>query len=137
MRIRIGTPRMAEELVLDEVLGERTAVDGDERKAPSAAKEMNRAGAEFLAGAGFARDQDGRLAACQPGNLPHRIGERRVTTDELGEAKFGQKSLPHGASVPRSAGEQALQSVAQLARPNRRDDEIVDRLCRRLQELLL
>ena len=55
---------MAEENALDEVLGDRAAVDGDERPAGALALALDGARDQFLADAGFAFDQDGDVGGC-------------------------------------------------------------------------
>ena len=52
---------MAEEFGLQEIFRERAAVDGHERRELPAAVEMQRPRDEFLAGAAFAKDQDGAV----------------------------------------------------------------------------
>ena len=51
---------VAEEFAFEQVFGDRRAVDGDERLVHAGAVLENGAGDEFLAGAAFAGDQDGR-----------------------------------------------------------------------------
>ena len=52
---------MAEQLAFDERLGQGAAVDRDERLVGPRALVVNGAGDQFLAGAGFAEDQHGRV----------------------------------------------------------------------------
>jgi hypothetical protein len=53
-RIGEGTPAMAEQLVLDQSIGYRAAVDGDERILCARAEVVDGARRKFLAGAGLA-----------------------------------------------------------------------------------
>jgi hypothetical protein len=86
---REGALAIAEELALHQVLGDRAAVDGDERLLAARAVEMDHARGELLAAAGLAVDENGRLAlgkaVDQPAHLLHRgriaqelIGARRL-----------------------------------------------------------
>ena len=54
-------PAVAEELGLEQLLGDRGAVDGDERLLPPRAREVERPGEELLADARLAVDQHGRV----------------------------------------------------------------------------
>src|SRR5271157_2977530 len=56
-----GPLAMAEELALDQVLGQRAAVDGDERAAGAVALLVEAARDQFLAGPGLAQDHNGGL----------------------------------------------------------------------------
>jgi hypothetical protein len=57
-----GAPLIAEQLALDQGFGKRAAIDGDEIGRTAPAQRMHVARHEFLAGAGLADDQGGRLA---------------------------------------------------------------------------
>ena len=70
---------MAEQLALDQVFGEGAAVDGDERAIGAFALEEDVAGGEFLAGAGLAEDQGGRIGRGDGLDEPlHRLHRRRI-----------------------------------------------------------
>src|SRR4030095_16014528 len=59
---------VAEELALDQVDGDGSAVHGDERTAAAPAVSVDGLGHDFLARAGFPRDQDAGVAAGYPLN---------------------------------------------------------------------
>src|SRR6185437_17060324 len=59
-RAREGAALVAEQLGFDELLGQRRAVDGDERLVGARPVEMQRACDQLLAGAGLAEDQHRR-----------------------------------------------------------------------------
>ena len=78
---------VAEELALEHALGERLAVDGDERPADALAPVVEHARDELLAGAALALDQHGRAArrdaaheveqlAAPRARGDHRVGRR-------------------------------------------------------------
>src|SRR5438477_5634471 len=72
IRRRAGkrTLDMAEELAFEELAWNCSAVDGNKRLAAAAAIPMERASDEFLAGPGFAEDEDGCVAV---GHEPDRL----------------------------------------------------------------
>ena len=77
-RSGVGPAHVSEELALEQVLRQRRAVDLHEGTGRPSAGLVHRTGHEFLAGAAFAPDQDGRLAAGHAGDqvveLPHLLG---------------------------------------------------------------
>src|SRR5512138_1799164 len=56
---------MAEQLTLEQVVGDRRTVHFYERLGRSRAFVVNRAGEELLAGSSFTADQDGHVAMCR------------------------------------------------------------------------
>ena len=58
---------VAEQFAFQQLLGNRGAVDGEERLLAAVAVMINRAGDEFLAGAAFAGDERGGVGARRPG----------------------------------------------------------------------
>jgi len=60
---------VAEQLGFDQLVGNRTAVDGDKRRVLTRAVIVNRAGNQFLARAGFADDEGGRIGRRNPFDL--------------------------------------------------------------------
>ncbi len=72
-----GAGFMAEQLAGDEIGGEGGAVDGDHEPIAARADLMDGAGDEFLAGAGFAVDQDGAVLSSDLRDGPaHRLHGR-------------------------------------------------------------
>ena len=60
-RVGEGPPAVPEELGLEEILGDRAAVDGDEGQRRAAGASVDGARDELLAGAALSRDEDRRL----------------------------------------------------------------------------
>ncbi len=89
-----GPLAVTEELGLHQVLGNGAAVDRDERAWPRAARFVDQARRELLAGAGFAGDRHRRHAARQPQDLrahvTHRLGfaEQRRARGSTGAAAW-------------------------------------------------
>jgi hypothetical protein len=75
---------VAEQDAFDEVLGDRTAVDGDERPTGALALALNGAGDELFADPGFALDEDGMLeeAARRPSDNTRCIVSPRAIRSE-------------------------------------------------------
>jgi hypothetical protein len=69
---------MPEEFALDQILGQRAAVDRHERSFAAQTLFVNRAGDQLLAGAGLTEDEDRRFrrgdAFDQGSHLLHRAG---------------------------------------------------------------
>src|SRR4030095_640022 len=92
-RIGVGAGRMAEQLVLDQVIGKRAAVDGDERHRSTTAQMVDGAGDKLLARAARAWQQRGRVAWCESRNLAKHREKMQILTDELTQSLFRMKPL--------------------------------------------
>ena len=77
-----GAPLVPEHLRLDQVLGDRGAIDADERMRGPGALAVNRRGAELLAGTRFARDQHARLGGRNAGDACPHVGQRLARSDQ-------------------------------------------------------
>jgi hypothetical protein len=77
--------RVAEQLVFQERVGERAAVDRDERERRAPAEVVDRVGDQLLAGAGLARDQHGGVAGGGGRQDGDRVPERSGAADQLAE----------------------------------------------------
>src|SRR6185503_5918845 len=80
---------VAEQLALEQRLGERAAVDLDERAVRALAQPVDRARDQLLAGAALARDEHGRVARR---DLLDRLAydcHLVAAADELGELRVG------------------------------------------------
>ncbi len=85
---------MAEELALEEGVGDRGAVDLHEGFAGALAPGVDRAGHELLAGAVLARDEDARVARCGLLDEGAYVGEGgRAADDGLGLEGGGRCAL--------------------------------------------
>ncbi len=69
VRVREAAAHMAEELRLEQRVRHAGAVDGEERLAGARAVKMNEPGDDFLADAGFARDEHFGVASCRRLNI--------------------------------------------------------------------
>ena len=112
---------MAEQLAVDDVGGDRLAVDGDQRAAGAQAGGVDRAGEGFLAGAGLADDQDRQAVARRLGGDRERGAEIGRGADQLLERQVGRELLGQRAPARRRRGggrrgRRALRAAAR-ARP--------------------
>ncbi len=73
---------MAEELALEQFARDRRAVDADQRAVAAAARLVDGARDQFLAGAGFARDHHGRAGRRDQLDLPQRGLDRLALADD-------------------------------------------------------
>ncbi|MCY1297384.1 hypothetical protein D9M70_468210 [compost metagenome] len=126
---------MAEQLVLEQALGDRRAVEGDEGLRGARAEVVQAAGDQFLAAAGLAADQhvDRRLRQLQhlAAQLLHAGGEaEQARVDAL--AQVG--GLAQAAVLQHQAAlvEGALQALQQGLRAERLFQEVVGALAHRL-----
>ena len=72
---------MAEQLALEQVLGDRRAVDGDERPLPRGDTLVQRPRHQLLARAALAEQQHGRVAGGGALQRTQRLLERRVLAE--------------------------------------------------------
>ena len=101
---REGAFLMAEQLAVDDVGGDRLAIDGDQRAAGAQAGGVDRAGEGFLAGAGLADDQDRQAVARGLGGDRQRGAEIGRGADQLLERQFRRDLLGDGAQARRRPG---------------------------------
>ena len=79
---------MAEQFGFDEVARDRRHVDGDERTVAALAVVMERAGDQFLAGAGLAGDHHREVGLHQPRQHPVDFLHRRRAADQRDRIEF-------------------------------------------------
>ena len=84
-RIRERASLVPEELVFEQRVGQRSAVDGHEGFARAIAQVMNRARDELLAGAGFAGDENRGVALCGGSEGSDRVPESWRLADKLAQ----------------------------------------------------
>jgi len=84
-----GAAFVPEEFGFDERFGKGGAVDGDEGLRGSVRDGVNRAGDKFLAGAGFAMNEHGRIGATDAGDLSADLAQRGGGADHLAPAELG------------------------------------------------
>src|SRR5690348_7608112 len=82
-RARKRTAHVSEQFILYQFRGDRTAVDGHERTPGARAAVVNRARVQLLPRAGFADDQDIRLARRDERDLLRLLQKDRTLPDEL------------------------------------------------------
>ena len=78
-----GARLVAEELAVEQGFGHAAAVDGNEIAVPARAQIVQAAGDQFLAGTGFAVDQDVGSAAGQAGQAVAQLLHTRRAADQL------------------------------------------------------
>src|SRR6202008_933278 len=79
-----GALLVAEELALEQRVGQRGAVDGDERLAPARGEVVDGLGDELLAGAALALDEHGARDRGHLLDLDQHFLDRRALTDYAG-----------------------------------------------------
>ena len=84
LRAGEGAALVAEELALEEVLGDRGGVDRDERLCRPRAVPVQRQGDELLPGSGFAGDEHGRVRLRKPPDGAKYLLHRRRLPEDLG-----------------------------------------------------
>jgi hypothetical protein len=117
---------MAEELALHQGLGQRRAVDRDERPAAAGAALVQSAGDELFAGAALAEDQHREIGVGDATDTREELDHDRTLADDAGERRRG---LPLGAQQPHlllqlPVLERALQHPAQNFEVDRLGDEV-------------
>ena len=84
---------MTEQFAVDDVCGNRLAVERQERGFGAQARRMDRARHRFLAGAGFADDQDWEPAPGRFCSNGQRCAEFGGGADQLLERQLGRELL--------------------------------------------
>ncbi len=75
MRIGKGAALVPEQLVFEQRVGQRRAIDGDERESAPGTEVVKRTGRELLAGSGFTRNEDRGLGFGKPAELVPYLNE--------------------------------------------------------------
>ena len=109
----------AEELALEERLGERCAIEGYEVRVAPGREPVERAGEELLSRAALPREQDVRTRRC---DLPDEVEDVHD-----GEAPADEVLLPRGRFEPAPQGPVLLEEAAVRKGPARRQEELVGR----------
>ena len=91
-----GAALVAEELALQQVLGQRRAVDRDQRAAAGDVAEVDRLGHQLLARAGLAGDQDGARRRADPGDPLEDLAHARALAQQV---MVGGLSLEPAAKI--------------------------------------
>src|SRR5579871_6167762 len=80
-----GSFFVAKQLTLKQASGNRGTVDLDEWFVFTGAHPVNGAGDQFLAGPGFAKDQNGGIAGGDAGDLIKNVLQGNAVSDDFGE----------------------------------------------------
>src|SRR5690606_39557640 len=80
-----GPAHVAEQLALDQALGQRSAVERDHRTATASAELVDRPRAQLLARAGLALEQDRDLAVGCALEDREQLAHRQALADQLAE----------------------------------------------------
>src|SRR4051812_45829816 len=94
---------MSEELAFEEILGDRRAVDGDERARP-AAPHVDRPREEPLAGPRFSGDEDRRAGLRTPSGGAPRLAHRGPPADDVVLVELLAKRAPERRGLPPQTG---------------------------------
>ena len=97
-----GAALVAEELALDEPLGECPAVDPDERAGRAIRVAMKRGRDQLLAGAALAQDQDRRVGRGGQTDRLEDLAHRGALADQLGLGRRRRRRTSRRRSPPRS-----------------------------------
>ncbi len=125
-----GALLVAEQDQLDQRLGQRATIDGDERLASPFGAALDRARHQLLADAGFAFDEDGNVRLRGALGEPHRARHQFGAADNVAKAEFA-RCPARGAPqlvLERVDPERVLDRHLEPLRADRLDDEI-DRAC--------
>ena len=124
-RAREGAAFVAEELALEERVGDRGAVDRDEGAAAAGRQLVDRAGEELLAGPALTLEQHGGVGRGHPLRLGlHRADRRRLPDDRRHRARpavLEQERL----ALPRAPLDRARDEKAEKVRLDRLGDEVL------------
>src|SRR5262245_44153749 len=118
MCVGVRTPRVAEQLVFEQVVRYRPAIDRDEGKAASRPQMVDGLRAQLLPRAGLAGNQHRHPASRDPWDLLEDLDELRISPDELHQTHLSDEPLAHGVEVPARRTEQTVEAVAQLVGPD-------------------
>jgi len=92
--------RAAEQLVLDERLGQRRAVEPDERTGAPRAESVDLLGDDLLADAGLADHEHGDRRRCDALGERHHLLHQRIDDDRLGIGAAGRARVAIDAAQP-------------------------------------
>src|SRR6266851_2403416 len=99
------SPSMAEQLALDQAIGQRAAVDGDEWKIPARAQVVDGARDQLLAGPGFALEENRRVTTGKALCQFKYVQERGRMPDEV---EFAEVFHPSPNAQPRSGSPETM-----------------------------
>ena len=134
LRAGVGARRVAEKFVLHEVQRESAAVHRNERTLQSRTEPVQRAGEQFLSGAGFPGDEHAGLATRQGRQLAQLGHQRRTATHNMTETQpilHRLKVLIGSRAGLAGFLQVVLQSRQDIHRPERRHQEVAESLVQR------
>src|SRR5207342_277330 len=86
--VRKRSADVAEQFVLDQIVGQGAAIHGNERPISTRAREVNGPRTELFPGAGLAGNQRRTAAACDERNLSYHVNKRGRATHQLLQTQF-------------------------------------------------
>ncbi len=107
-----GTALVAEQFAFHQRIGQGTAVDRDEWLVGASAQVVDGAGGKFLAGAGLAGNQHGRIQPCHAVDLCHHRLETRRGTDQVDARMQFHRFSPAAATPEDPPSAYSMQVVA-------------------------
>ncbi len=111
---------------LDQSLGQRAAIDGEERLAAPLGTALDRARHQLLADPGLALDENGNVRFRRPLGQPHRAGHRFRAAHDVAKAELAGVAAcgPAQFVLERVDPEGVLDRHLKPLGPDRLDDEI-------------
>ena len=94
-----GAAHMAEQLALDQVVGQGRAVDADQRLAGAARLRVHGLRHQLFAGAGFAGDQHAQIAGCHQRNVFVQLAHGRAGAQNLAFAAGAWQGFCRAAHI--------------------------------------
>ena len=98
-----GALDVAEQLGLEQLLGNRAAVDGDERRLGARAGAVDGARQHFLAGAALAADQHAGVGGGDHAGFVHQLGHAAAAEDDAARARLAAAPASVAARRPRES----------------------------------
>ena len=109
--VRECTPLVPKDLVFKQVIRDHATIDRNERTRTPAAEVVNRARAQFLAGAGFSHDQNRRLGRRDPRDALHDAKKSGIAAYQLRQSNLRREPRRHRLDRRRLRIEQAQDSA--------------------------
>src|SRR6185295_10178053 len=105
--------RVAEQLALDQLAGQRRAVDGDERSTCAGARRVNRLCEDLFPDSGLAAQQHREIIGARGPRDPDRVEQDRAAPDDVVERITGRwRGRPHWRSVNNTTSAACLARTA-------------------------
>jgi hypothetical protein len=105
MRVSEGASHVAEHFIFEQLIRQCAAINCNEGKGPALTHLMNRAGAQFFAGPGFAHYQDWRIASREQRDLFDAAQKSLIPSNQLRHSCFSHEALDYKIAIRRPLGE--------------------------------